>query len=118
MAFQRLRLAAFLLLFSQSNAFTSPVQKQCFQTSLKSTESSTSEDELSTMATARFPTSIEDQVRQAAIAIRLATTESETPIHRHSIRLLLPLIGATELDDWPGGANNKWRQLHLSFNPS
>lgn len=23
---------------------------------------------------------------------------------RHSIRLLLPIIGATELDDWPGGA--------------
>ena len=52
-------------------------------------------------ATSRFPTSAEDQVRQAAISIKAA---SEQNIHRHSIRLLLPIIGATELDDWPGGA--------------
>jgi len=25
-------------------------------------------------------------------------------LHRHSVRLLVPAIGATGLDDWPGGA--------------
>ena len=49
----------------------------------------------------RFPTSVDDQVRQAKSAILQAQKDG---IQRHSIRLLLPLIGATELDDWPGGA--------------
>lgn len=49
----------------------------------------------------RFPTSVDDQVRQAKSAIVQAKKDG---IQRHTIRLLLPLIGATELDDWPGGA--------------
>ena len=49
--------------------------------------------------TSRFPTSPEDQVRQAALSLRLAKRDGKT---RHDIRLLLPIIGATELDDWPG----------------
>jgi len=49
----------------------------------------------------RFPTSVDDQVRQAASAIYKAQQDGIT---RHSVRMLLPLIGATELDDWPGGA--------------
>jgi len=71
--------------------------------------SSSSSEDLSKMASERFPTSIEDQIRQAAIALRNAESESDSkdPIHRHSIRLLLPLIGATELDDWPGGAQQQ-----------
>lgn len=66
-------------------------------------------EDLSKMATERFPTSIEDQIRQAAVALRNAENglDSIEPIHRHSIRLLLPLIGATELDDWPGGAKQQ-----------
>ncbi len=58
-------------------------------------------NDLSNMATSRFPTSPEDQVRQASISIKEATKNGKT---RHSLRLLLPIIGATELDDWPGGA--------------
>lgn len=55
-------------------------------------------------ATTRFPTSLDDQVRQATLAVKSA---SASGLHRHSIRLLLPLIGATELDDWPGGARQQ-----------
>lgn len=58
-------------------------------------------NDLSNMATSRFPTSPEDQVRQAAISIKEASKDGKK---RHSVRLLLPIIGATELDDWPGGA--------------
>lgn len=34
-------------------------------------------------------------------------------VKRHSVRLLLPIIGATELDDWPGGA----RQMMEAASP-
>lgn len=68
------------------------------------------EKSLSNMATSRFPTSPEDQVRQASIALAAA---SDGGITRHSIRLLLPVIGATELDDWPGGA----RQMMEAASP-
>ncbi len=52
-------------------------------------------EDISNMASARFPTSPEDQIRQAAISLNEATAVGKT---RHSIRLLLPIIGATELD--------------------
>ena len=58
-------------------------------------------DDISNLATNRFPTSIHDQIRQTSIAISNANKNNIT---RHSIRLLLPIIGPTELDDWPGGA--------------
>lgn len=48
----------------------------------------------------RFPSSVEDQIRLATDSILAAEANGIT---RHNIRLLLPLIGATELDDWPGG---------------
>lgn len=54
------------------------------------------------VANTRLPTSVDDQVRQAATAIQRASTEGNC--RRHTLRLLLPVIGATELDDWPGGA--------------
>ena len=53
------------------------------------------------LLTERFPTSVDDQIRQASAALRRASADGR---HRHSIRLLLPVIGGTELDDWPGGA--------------
>jgi hypothetical protein len=56
---------------------------------------------LNDILTARLPTSVEDQVRQARAAL------SVSPHHRHVIRLLLPVIGATELDDWPGGSRQQ-----------
>jgi hypothetical protein len=71
---------------------------------------STNDDDLSYLLTARLPTSVEDQVRQASESLKRATADG---IHRHSVRLLLPVIGATELDDWPGGA----RQMMEAANP-
>jgi len=56
---------------------------------------------LADLLTSRLPTSVDDQVRQAVDSLRRATSDG---LHRHSLRLLLPVIGATELDDWPGGA--------------
>jgi hypothetical protein len=38
---------------------------------------------------------------------------SQDGIKRHSIQMLLPIIGATELDDWPGGA----RQMMEAASP-
>mmetsp|Transcript_9363 Transcript_9363/g.12419 ORF Transcript_9363/g.12419 Transcript_9363/m.12419 type:complete len:360 (+) Transcript_9363:121-1200(+) len=52
-------------------------------------------------ASNRLPTSVEDQVRQAALSLERASADGK---RRHNIRLLLPVIGATDLDDWPGGA--------------
>ena len=85
------------------NGFISP-QIPLSKITLQSNANSNESTNLETIATERFPTSIEDQVRQATLALRAATSSS---IHRHSIRLLLPLIGATELDDWPGGAQQQ-----------
>jgi hypothetical protein len=50
--------------------------------------------------TERFPTSVDYQIRQASAALKRANQDG---YHRHGIRILLPIIGATELDDWPGG---------------
>ena len=59
------------------------------------------QDKLSNVLLGRLPTSVDDQVRQATEALKKATADGR---YRHSIRLLLPVIGATDLDDWPGGA--------------
>lgn len=59
------------------------------------------QDDLSNVLLKRLPTSVEDQVRQATEALARAAADGK---HRHSMRLLLPVIGATDLDDWPGGA--------------
>jgi len=59
---------------------------------------------LQEILTARLPTSVEDQVRQAAASVQRA---GRAGVHRQTVRLLLPLIGATELDDWPGGARQQ-----------
>ena len=79
---------------------------------MSSTSSSSDSNNSNTMvdATSRFPTSPEDQIRQASIA---TTAANQNGVTRHSIRLLLPIIGATELDDWPGGA----RQMMEAASP-
>ena len=65
------------------------------------------------LLTARLPTSVEDQVRQAAASVQRAQQQKDNNpdgvggVRRQTIRLLLPLIGATELDDWPGGARQQ-----------
>ena len=58
------------------------------------------ENDLSKILTSRLPTSVDDQVRQATASLKQASKDGK---HRHCVRLLLPVIGATELDDWPGG---------------
>ena len=65
----------------------------------------TSPSSLTELLTARLPTSVEDQVRQAAASVQRASRHDG--IHRQTVRLLLPLIGATELDDWPGGSRQQ-----------
>jgi hypothetical protein len=72
--------------------------------------SSDAADSLAAILTSRLPTSVDDQVRQAAASLKRANEDGK---HRHSIRLLLPIIGATDLDDWPGGA----RQMMEAANP-
>lgn len=68
------------------------------------------DDDLSSLVTSRLPTSVADQVRQATKSLLLATNDGT---YRHAVRLLLPVIGATELDDWPGGA----RQMMQAAEP-
>ena len=108
-----------LLLLSLTNAaltFPSNVQisssrvRRSFVVRASSTENNKKNEleELSSLVTARLPTSVDDQVRQCVQSIQLASSSSSSssdkPMVRHSIRLLLPVIGATDLDDWPGGA--------------
>lgn len=63
-----------------------------------------SNNDVSELLTSRVPTSVDDQVRQACESIVRASKVGQ---HRHIIRLLLPIIGATELDDWPGGSRQQ-----------
>jgi hypothetical protein len=46
------------------------------------------------------------QVNQAVTAIEAAW---KAGIKRQRIELLLPLIGATDLDDWPGGIRQQFK---------
>jgi Domain of unknown function (DUF1995) len=68
--------------------------------------------DLASILTGRLPTSVEDQVRQAAESIRRA---SQGGCHRHVVRLLLPVQRSSDadLDDWPGGA----RQMMEAADP-
>lgn len=52
------------------------------------------------------PSSPERQVAQAVEAIKSAW---EAGISRQRVELLLPLIGATDLDDWPGGIRQQFK---------
>eukprot|EP00549_Striatella_unipunctata_P001996 CAMPEP_0118711492 /NCGR_PEP_ID=MMETSP0800-20121206/24126_1 /TAXON_ID=210618 ORGANISM="Striatella unipunctata, Strain CCMP2910" /NCGR_SAMPLE_ID=MMETSP0800 /ASSEMBLY_ACC=CAM_ASM_000638 /LENGTH=289 /DNA_ID=CAMNT_0006616109 /DNA_START=75 /DNA_END=941 /DNA_ORIENTATION=- len=63
--------------------------------------SSSDSSSINLVLQSRFPTSVDDQVRQCREAYNKASADG---YKRHTIQLLLPLIGATELDDWPGGA--------------
>lgn len=53
-----------------------------------------------------LPTSSEGIVSQAAAACERAYTAG---IHRQRVELVLPLIGATDLDDWPGGIRQQFK---------
>ena len=94
-----------------SSSFTLPSKNAAYSSVKNSAASDSNAEELSNMVTSRFPTSPEDQVRQAAESLQAATKDNRM---RHSIRLLLPIIGATELDDWPGGAR---QMMEVRFEP-
>lgn len=100
-------LVSVVIVASLSDGFTANTQTRRLQ---RRPLCSSNDDNLLSLLTSRFPTSVQDQVRQASEALRRATDDGK---HRHSIRLLLPLIGSTELDDWPGGA----RQMMEAASP-
>ncbi|MEW5314631.1 MAG: hypothetical protein WDW38_006110 [Sanguina aurantia] len=52
------------------------------------------------------PESPNQQVAQAAAAIEAAWRDG---IQMQTVELLLPLIGATDLDDWPGGIRQQYK---------
>jgi hypothetical protein len=56
------------------------------------------------------PAKPDDQVTQAAAAITAAWAEG-SGLRRQRIELLLPLIGATDLDDWPGGIRQQFKAI-------
>lgn len=93
-------------------ALTFPLQARYDARIRRSLSSAAADNPIGDMVTARLPTSVEDQVRQAIRSIQQAKS-SEQQITRHNIRLLLPLIGATDLDDWPGGS----RQMMVAAGP-
>lgn len=53
-----------------------------------------------------LPPSIDDSIIQAQAACRRAIESGQTRIR---VDLLLPLIGATDLDDWPGGIQQQYK---------
>ena len=55
----------------------------------------------STETLPRLPRSPREQVTQAAEAVRRAAASNDKQLFE--IEFQLPLIGATDLDDWPGG---------------
>lgn len=106
-------LVLFLLSLTASLAFPSNHHhhrrsaqfRQSFALRESSGNNNNSDNTLSSLVTARLPTSVDDQVRQCVQSIQFSSSQAAAnPTVRHSIRLLLPVIGATDLDDWPGGA--------------
>ena len=53
-----------------------------------------------------IPQSPKETVEQAAAACRRAWAAG---VRRHRVELLLPLIGATDIDDWPGGIQQQFK---------
>jgi hypothetical protein len=56
--------------------------------------------------TVNIPTLSDVQISQAVTAIEAAWKDG---IKRQRLELLLPLIGATDLDDWPGGIRQQFK---------
>ncbi|CAM9753064.1 unnamed protein product, partial [Hapterophycus canaliculatus] len=57
-------------------------------------------------ARAELPMSNDLQVEQATRAVWKALSDGK---NRQILRLSLPLIGATEMDDWPGGDRQRYK---------
>lgn len=54
----------------------------------------------------RVPSGAQEAAKQAEVAVLKAY---EAGVKRQQIELLLPLIGATDLDDWPGGIRQQFK---------
>mmetsp|Transcript_18207 Transcript_18207/g.23989 ORF Transcript_18207/g.23989 Transcript_18207/m.23989 type:complete len:320 (-) Transcript_18207:148-1107(-) len=54
----------------------------------------------------RLPSSTDDQIFQASRCVARAFEDGKT---RQLLQIQLPLIGATELDDWPGGIKQQYQ---------
>jgi len=52
------------------------------------------------------PENPESTARQALDAVKRALKDG---VYRQRIELMLPLIGATDLDDWPGGIRQQFK---------
>ncbi|KAK9825457.1 hypothetical protein WJX81_003422 [Elliptochloris bilobata] len=62
------------------------------------------EHEAQTTSRVYLPKGPEQVVEQAKLAVQRAWQDG---MRRQSLELLLPLIGATDLDDWPGGVRQQ-----------
>eukprot|EP00879_Flechtneria_rotunda_P003240 GHRR01003463.1.p1 GENE.GHRR01003463.1~~GHRR01003463.1.p1 ORF type:complete len:292 (+),score=64.75 GHRR01003463.1:691-1566(+) len=95
---------------SPSSAFTSP-RWHCTPASSKHrqvfVQAAASGPSSFATPNVRIPTTPDSQVNQAANAIETAWRSDG--IRRQRIELLLPLIGATVLDDWPGGIRQQFK---------
>jgi hypothetical protein len=58
------------------------------------------------LRTVPLPEKAQEQCIQAAEAIKSAYRAG---VKRQCVQLLLPLIGATDLDDWPGGIRQQFK---------
>ena len=56
----------------------------------------------------KLPKSPREQVGQAAEAVRRASADGKKQL---AIEFTLPLIGATDLDDWPGGIRQQYQAV-------
>ena len=56
----------------------------------------------------RLPRSPKEQVAQAADAVKKAAADGKELV---SVEFNLPLIGATDLDDWPGGVRQQYQAI-------
>jgi len=60
-----------------------------------------------------LPLSTKEQIAQAADAVKLALDDGKS---LQSVEMNLPLIGATDLDDWPGGVAQQYLALAPMLN--
>lgn len=55
-----------------------------------------------------IPRNAEETAQKARAAVQRAWKDG---VHRQRVELLLPLIGATDLDDWPGGVRQQFKAV-------
>ena len=61
-----------------------------------------------TLRLSRLPRSPKEQVAQASDAVKKAVADGKELV---SVEFNIPLIGATDLDDWPGGVRQQYQAI-------